>query len=131
MNLERARFLADATLLTLGWRPLKMFHGVVHIDLSAIYASRGQRIIQKFSRRADNAAQSLLGKGFSVTRQRGKLVESDLAPFTIATVHPSSILRAPDAESREQQMCSFVDDLKQVVVLAGKSYVGNNADSSF
>jgi uracil-DNA glycosylase family protein len=68
------------------------------------------------------AAQSLLGKEFSVTRQRGKLVESDLAPFTIATVHPSSILRAPDAESRKQQMRAFVDDLKHVAVLARKSY---------
>ena len=67
------------------------------------------------------AAQSLLGKEFSVTRQHGKLVASELAPFTIATVHPSSILRAPDAESRRQQMRAFVDDLKQVVVLATKT----------
>jgi uracil-DNA glycosylase family protein len=64
------------------------------------------------------AAQSLLGKEFSVTRQHGKLVESDLAPYAIATVHPSSILRAPDAESRRRQMREFVDDLKQVAALA-------------
>jgi DNA polymerase len=64
------------------------------------------------------AAQSLLGSDFSVTRQHGKLVESDLAPYVIATVHPSSILRAPDAESRRRQMREFVDDLKQVVKLA-------------
>jgi uracil-DNA glycosylase family protein len=64
------------------------------------------------------AAQSLLGKEFSVTRQHGKLVKSELAAFTIATVHPSSILRAPDAESRRRQMREFVDDLKQIVVLA-------------
>jgi uracil-DNA glycosylase family protein len=63
------------------------------------------------------AAQSLLGKEFSVTRQHGKLVKSDLAPFTIATVHPSSILRAPDAESRRRQMSEFVDDLRQVATL--------------
>jgi uracil-DNA glycosylase len=62
-----------------------------------------------------------LGKEFSVTRQHGKLVESELAPFTIATVHPSSILRAPDAESRRQQMRALVEDLKQVVVLATKT----------
>jgi uracil-DNA glycosylase family protein len=67
------------------------------------------------------AAQSLLGREFSVTRQRGELVESELAPFTIATVHPSSILRAPDAQSRRQQMRAFVDDLKQVVALATKT----------
>jgi uracil-DNA glycosylase family protein len=64
------------------------------------------------------AAQSLLGKEFSVTRQHGQLVESELAPFTIATVHPSSILRALDAESRRQQMRAFVDDLKKVTMLA-------------
>jgi uracil-DNA glycosylase len=67
------------------------------------------------------AAQSLLGREFSVTRQHGKFVESELAPFTIATVHPSSILRAPDAESRRQQMRAFVDDLKQVAALATKA----------
>lgn len=66
------------------------------------------------------AAQTILGKDFSVTRQRGKLVDSDLAPFTIATVHPSSILRAPDEQSRRQQMRAFVEDLEQVVALAVK-----------
>jgi uracil-DNA glycosylase family protein len=66
------------------------------------------------------AAQSLLGREFSVTRQHGKLVKSDLAPLTIATVHPSSILRAPDAESRRLQMRAFVDDLKHIGVLARK-----------
>src|ERR1700733_8154950 len=44
------------------------------------------------------AAQSLLGRELSVTRQRGQLIDSPLAPFVIATVHPSSILRAPDAD---------------------------------
>jgi uracil-DNA glycosylase len=55
-----------------------------------------------------------------VTRRRGQLVESPLAPFAMATVHPSSILRAPDAESRLQQMRAFVNDLKQVARLAAK-----------
>lgn len=64
------------------------------------------------------AAKSLLGKEFSVTRQHGKLVESDMAPYAIATVHPSSILRAPDAESRRRQMREFVDDLRQLATLA-------------
>jgi uracil-DNA glycosylase len=63
------------------------------------------------------AAQSLLGKEFSVTRQHGKFVESDLAAFAIATVHPSSILRAPDTESRRRQMREFVDDLRQIATL--------------
>ena len=64
------------------------------------------------------AAQSLFGREFSVTRQHGKLFESDLAPYAIATVHPSSILRAPDAESRRGQMREFVDDLRQVATPA-------------
>ena len=64
------------------------------------------------------AAQSLLGRTFSVNRQRGQLVESSLAPYVIATVHPSSILRAPDSESRQSQMRAFVDDLKKVARIA-------------
>ena len=55
------------------------------------------------------AAQALLGKTFSVLRQRGTFVPSDLAPFVMATVHPSSILRA--REDRQQQMQAFVHDL--------------------
>jgi uracil-DNA glycosylase family protein len=58
------------------------------------------------------AAQSLLGSGFRVTKMRGVPVESDLAPTVIATVHPSSILRAPDEETRRQAMQDFVADLK-------------------
>jgi DNA polymerase len=64
------------------------------------------------------AAQSLFGKDFSVTRQHGQLVKSAFAQFAIATVHPSSILRASDAESRRQQMLGFIADLKQVARLA-------------
>src|SRR5215472_2802736 len=45
------------------------------------------------------AAQALLGRQFRVTQKRGKLVESLLAPHVLATVHPSSILRAPDSET--------------------------------
>jgi len=61
-----------------------------------------------------SAAQALLGKDFRVSRQRGKLIQSTLAPRVIATVHPSSILRAQDDESRHLQMREFVKDLKQV-----------------
>ena len=63
------------------------------------------------------AAQALLGKDFSVTRRRGELVESPLAPHVIATVHPSSILRAIDDQSRREQMQSFVDDLRKIAPL--------------
>lgn len=60
------------------------------------------------------AAQALLGRGFRVTTQRGQFLESDLAPLVTATVHPSSILRAPDEETRHQEMRRFVADLKKV-----------------
>lgn len=58
------------------------------------------------------AAQALLGKGFSVLRQRGKILRSVLAPRVMATVHPSSLLRAPDDKERHAQMARFVRDLK-------------------
>ena len=58
------------------------------------------------------AAQAILGKQFSVTRQRGTFVPSELAPWVMATVHPSSILRAPEERSRHEQKESFIRDLK-------------------
>jgi uracil-DNA glycosylase len=60
------------------------------------------------------AAQALLGRTFRVTRDRGQLLESPLAPITVATVHPSSILRAPDDETRRRERALFVDDLRVV-----------------
>lgn len=60
------------------------------------------------------AAQALLGREFRVTRERGQFFASDLAPFVTATVHPSSILRAPDAAAREAEMGLFIDDLRAV-----------------
>jgi uracil-DNA glycosylase family protein len=66
------------------------------------------------------AAQSLLGRDFSVSRQRGQLVQSPLAPMVTATLHPSSILRATDDESRHTQMRAFVEDLKKVAQFARK-----------
>src|SRR5215207_7361188 len=61
------------------------------------------------------AAQALLGKAFKVSQQRGQFVESSLAPLVTATVHPSSILRAPDDESRREEMRAFVADLRKVM----------------
>lgn len=60
------------------------------------------------------AAQALLGRTFKVTRQRGEFVPLPLAPLATATVHPSSILRAPDDETRRQEMREFVADLKKI-----------------
>ena len=58
------------------------------------------------------AAQALLGRDFSVTRERGKFVPSPLAPYVMATVHPSSILRAQDEGSRRAQKEAFIADLR-------------------
>ncbi|MCE9666256.1 UdgX family uracil-DNA binding protein [Myxococcus stipitatus] len=63
------------------------------------------------------AAQALLGKDFRVTKQRGEPVDSDWARIVVATVHPSSILRAPDPEARERQLDAFIDDLRVVARL--------------
>jgi uracil-DNA glycosylase len=60
------------------------------------------------------AAQSLLGKDFRVSRQRGELISSPLAEHVMATVHPSSILRAPDDETRRTELAAFIADLKKV-----------------
>jgi len=60
------------------------------------------------------AAQALLGRTFKVTRRRGELISSNIAPYLLATVHPSSILRAPDEESRHEEMARFIDDLRNV-----------------
>lgn len=67
------------------------------------------------------AAQALLGKSFKVSRQRGTLVPSPLAPIVSATVHPSSILRAPDDEARREEMRRFVDDLRTIAREMSKS----------
>jgi DNA polymerase len=56
------------------------------------------------------AAQALLGRAFRVTEHRGQLVASALAPLVMATVHPSSILRAPDDETRRAELARLVDD---------------------
>ncbi len=60
------------------------------------------------------AAQALLGKSFKVTQHRGEIMPSDLAPIVMGTIHPSSILRAPDDETRHAEMGRFVDDLKRL-----------------
>jgi DNA polymerase len=60
------------------------------------------------------AAQALLGRAFRVSRDRGQMLKSPLAGAVTATVHPSSIVRAPDDEARHAEMRRFVDDLKRV-----------------
>ena len=60
------------------------------------------------------AAQALLGKDFRVSKQRGEIVDSPLAPLVTATVHPSSILRAPSDADREKATQEFVADLRRI-----------------
>jgi len=60
------------------------------------------------------AAQALPGKQFRITRERGLPIASPLARHVMATVHPSSILRAPDSASRQSERERFVADLKIV-----------------
>jgi uracil-DNA glycosylase len=60
------------------------------------------------------AAQSLLGRQFRVTKQRGELIDSPLAEFVTATIHPSAILRADD---RESEYAGFLADLRKVAAL--------------
>jgi uracil-DNA glycosylase len=62
------------------------------------------------------AAQALLGRDFRVSRQRGELVDSPLAPHVLATVHPSAILRA-DEPDRDAEFEAFVNDLQKVAAL--------------
>jgi uracil-DNA glycosylase family protein len=58
------------------------------------------------------AAQALLGSAFKVTQHRGKIVPSPLPARVMATVHPSSVLRAPDDKARGEEMKRFIDDLR-------------------
>src|SRR5919201_1570084 len=66
------------------------------------------------------AGQTIFGPTFRVTRERGKVLSSKLAPKVVATVHPSSLLRQPDEESREREYASFVRDLRVAVKAAGE-----------
>jgi uracil-DNA glycosylase family protein len=64
------------------------------------------------------AAQAILGRDFRVTQHRGEFLKSPFAPVLMATVHPSSILRAPDEETRHREMKLFTADLKKIAQLA-------------
>jgi len=60
------------------------------------------------------AAKGILGSSFRVTKERGRPLESDLAPVVVATIHPSAILRAPDDETRQTERAAFARDLAVV-----------------
>jgi uracil-DNA glycosylase family protein len=67
------------------------------------------------------AAQALLGREFRVTRERGRAVDSDLAPLVTATIHPSAILRMREKEERDEEMRAFVNDLALVAAFIRES----------
>ena len=60
------------------------------------------------------AAKALLGSGFRLTRHRGELLESELAPVVAATIHPSAIVRDRDEESRRRERAALASDLRVV-----------------
>ncbi len=65
------------------------------------------------------AAQSLLGPTFRVTQHRGRPMDTQLGVRAVATVHPSSILRAPDDQARREAMEAFIDDLRAAQAALG------------
>src|SRR5438477_8901063 len=67
------------------------------------------------------AAQALFGRAFRVTRDRGRPVPSRWAPYALATVHPSSLLRAPDEDTRHRETERFIEDLKKIAEVLGSS----------
>jgi uracil-DNA glycosylase len=67
------------------------------------------------------SGQALFGKAFRVTRDRGRPIRSTWAALALATVHPSSLLRAPDEESRHRETERFIADLKKIAELLGAS----------
>ena len=65
------------------------------------------------------AAQALLGRDFRVSQRRGEFIASPLAPHVMATIHPSSLLRAPDPETRAREFTRFVGELRKVAERLG------------
>lgn len=67
------------------------------------------------------AAQALLRKNFKVTMERGQILKTDWAPFAVATIHPSSILRQRTSEERRQETIRFISDLNVAAELLKRS----------
>ena len=64
------------------------------------------------------AAQALFGKAFRVTSDRGRLLPSALAPYALATVHPSALLRAPEEAARRRETLRFIEDLRKAAAIS-------------
>jgi uracil-DNA glycosylase len=63
------------------------------------------------------AAQAILGRSHRLTRERGKFVKHQWAPFVTSTIHPSAVLRMPDEASRHSEYALLVADLKRVAAV--------------
>ena len=68
------------------------------------------------------AARDNCPLGAPASRQRGEMVRSEVAPLITATVHPSSILRAPDDERRREERERFIEDLRKVAQVLKKGW---------
>lgn len=68
------------------------------------------------------AAQAILGSGFKLTQNRGRFVESELAEYVLATLHPSAILRMPEESQRQAARGSLVEDLRMIAVQVNRGY---------
>jgi DNA polymerase len=66
------------------------------------------------------AAKALFGSSVRVTRDRGRLIDSPLAPVATLTLHPSAILRLRDHDEREDALAGLVDDLRLLASAASK-----------
>jgi DNA polymerase len=73
------------------------------------------------------AAQAPLGRDFRVTQRRGEFVATPFAPHVMATIHPSSLLRAPDPETRERELARFIAELRTVAALLCSGYKAVNS----
>jgi uracil-DNA glycosylase len=123
-GVDRARTYITNVVKHFKWVPRgsRRIHskpGAVEIEacfpwLEAEIAAVAPRIIVALGA---TAAQALFGRAFRVTRDRGRLMSSALAPHAFATVHPSALLRAPDEEAREREIRRFVEDLRKVAAI--------------
>jgi uracil-DNA glycosylase family protein len=66
------------------------------------------------------AAKALMGSSFRLTKHRGELLDSELAPIVTATIHPSAILRQQDDASRSAEREAFAEDLRVVAQALGQ-----------
>jgi uracil-DNA glycosylase family protein len=96
--------------------------GACHIWLEAEIANVKPRVLVALGA---TAAGAILGPAAKVMRDRGRPFVSPLAPVVTLTVHPSSILRAPDSEARAAARREFVSDLRKIAAMVARSSSGS------